>query len=281
MESFALKFILRCFLWLVTRHRLIQLRDWLASVIAIIVITVIGVWKFAESTLNSIVSSEYHKLLNWDSLWFVVVLLLAFIPLSYILKLRRLGITDADYSVETGIDYSAALTSVTKGFRFAGVGASKLCEKEQDFRDALTRTAQHRGAIQMLLVNSESSKAIKELEDHDSTYAYQQKIEGTQLLLQSMAKLPKNNLELRYYSPNDVNSMRPFRLFFTEQDCLLSPFRVGTGVKDRGRGLPQLRITSSGFPSKTLPTLFTSFEKYFDSEWIKAEKFDGGENEKQ
>lgn len=279
MSSFAFRLALKCLLWLVTRHRVLHLRDWLASVVAIFMIAAIGGWPLAAATFSAVTTGGLVQIFNWDTLWFVVVLLLAFVPLAYIIKLRRLGITDADYSVATGIDYSAALSTVTKGFSFAGVGASKLREREQDFRDALARTTKHRGKIRMLLVSPESSKAIKELEQHDDTYAYKEKIEGTQLFFQRFAAAHPDHIEMRYYSPNDVDSMRPFRLFFTDQDCLLSPFMFGTGVQDQGRGLPQLRITSSGFPGKKLPTLFTSFEKYFDFEWNAAEQSKGSGND--
>jgi hypothetical protein len=281
MSSFVFKLVVKGLLWLVTRHRVLHLRDWIASVVAIFIIGVIGAWPHAAATSAAVRVGGLGEIFSWGALWFVVVLLLAFVPLAYIIKLRRLGITDADYSVATGIDYSAALSTVTKGFRFAGVGASKLREREQDFREALERTTKHRGKIRMLLVSPESSKAIKGLEQHDNTCAYKEKIEGTQLFFQRFAIDHPEHIEMRYYSPNDVDSMRPFRLFFNDQDCLLSPFMFGTGVQDQGRGLPQLRITSSGFPSKKLPTLFTSFEKYFDFEWKMAEEFKGSGNDQR
>lgn len=268
----------KALLFLSTRHRVLGIRDWIASLTSTLVLWAIVVLETAA--LSGLISSPAIAAGwgQWVSLAAVGVFaaLVAFPAAAFVIKLRRNGITDADYSVATGIDYKASLESVADGFDFLGVGAAKLRNHEAEFRGAIKATVNSGKQIRMLLVDPTSKAPVERLEGHDNAVGYAQTISGSISFIQAFAQRDPQHIAVRFYNPTDVEDFKPFRLFFSGGDCLLSPFVKGTGVDNQGRHLPQLRITARGWPKASEPTLYRGFERYFDESWGAAARADTG-----
>ncbi|UGS91259.1 hypothetical protein KOL96_09025 [Ralstonia wenshanensis] len=269
-----MKYLLRFALIATSRHRLFGVRDWLASVIIVAFIALC-----AAVSLSFIIvehATDAGKI-NLESLKLIVpavlfLLILAAAPIAFILKLRRNGITDADYSVATGINYRDALSGAHAGFDFMGVGASKLKAQEQELRQAVRLAERHSAKIRMILIDPKAHQIFDRLEKMDSTTGYLATVKGSMMFFEDLQKSHPNCFEIHLYTPSTIDEVKPLRLFFSDDDCLVSPFSPSTGEKDQGRGLPQLRITKKGFPKKSDVTLYRALKRHFESTWIEGEK---------
>jgi len=114
--SVFLKFLLRFVIYLASRHRNLGLRDWLAALIGTVVLAGGLICLVAIQLLKAPIGLE-----AWISflLATMVVVYIALMPVLFIIKLRRNGITDADYSIEGGLDYKTALRAGRGGFSLA------------------------------------------------------------------------------------------------------------------------------------------------------------------
>ncbi|MGF6966744.1 hypothetical protein OKW43_003772 [Paraburkholderia sp. WC7.3g] len=267
---FILKYALKLIFFLASSHRKIGIRDFQAAMGATAILS-----------LLTIVPAALHIFTGWRGssaieplqIFMVVLpLVLAFVPIVYIVKLRRFGITDADYSVATGINYKAALKSARAGFQFLGIGASKLTAEEPELREAIRIAARSSEPIKMLLVDPDAKSIFQGLEKMDGTTGYAANVKGSVLFLETLAQNNENFMKLRFYQPITMEDVKPFRLFFADNACLVSPFSPSTGEKDQGRNLPQLRISAVGFPNASEPTLYVSLKKYFEKNWNEAEE---------
>ena len=261
--STALKLLLRLVIFLSSRHRTIGIRDWLAAFIATIAL---GVGFVILVVLHLAPAATTRE--DWICLALAVALVvyIALIPVFFVVKLRRNGITDADFSIEGGLDYKTALRTGRGGFSFMGVGGAKLTQMNNDFRSAVQSARKSQKPIRMLLVDA-TSPAIKTLEHSDGDKAYSIEIENSMRFIQSIANSNDDVISVRTHLADSRADLRPFRLFFADEDCLVSPFVSGTGTINRGRQLPQIRITSAGWPQKDAPTMYVAFERYFDANW--------------
>ncbi|MEC5397366.1 hypothetical protein [Uliginosibacterium sp. H1] len=183
---------------------------------------------------------------------------------SYILRLRRNGITDADTTVRGGIDYKIALRDAGKGFCFIGVGAAKLTSEQPEFLSAVQRARQQGSLLKFILVDPDNSPAMENLQKFDGATHYKALVENSRNFIESAGG---DAAEVRNYTVAADGDFEPYRLFLTDDACLVSPFIPSTGVDDQGRGLPQLRISSHGFPKGDSPTLYRAFKRYFDKKW--------------
>ncbi|SED49607.1 hypothetical protein SAMN02787142_3273 [Burkholderia sp. WP9] len=269
MNHFLLKKLVKLVVFITSRHRILGIRDWLASSFAVLLVALAAVsgWIFLLTERLGV----GLKLASAAALIVVLTAAVAFVPIAFIIKLRRNGITDADYSVATGIDYKGALRSAHAGFQFLGIGASKLKESETELRTALDSALKNDSEIKMLLVDPNARNVFTELERMDGTTGYLAKAQGSIKFLQELAKQNANTCSIRLYRPASVDEVKPLRLFFTNDDCLVSPFSPKNGVTDQGRGLPQLRITAKGFPKAGDPTLYRPLKRYFDAHWKEQE----------
>ncbi len=262
----------RLLIFFSTRHRAVGIRDWIASLVSITVLLFICLIQTAV-LLDLFSLSPTHPRLKPIGLFLIAagaLLLFAFPAVAFVIKLRRNGITDADYSVSSGIDYKAALESGGAGFDFVGVGGAKLRSHEAEFRTAVQATVSADKKIRMLLVDP-SSDAMRRLEEHDNAVGYKETVTGSIQFIQRLADSQPRHFSLRHYVPKDDVNFKPFRLFFAGGDCLVSPFVKGTGVANQGRHLPQLRITERGWPKTNSPTLYRAFERYFNEMWDSSE----------
>jgi len=267
--SFAFRSAAKVLIFLSTKHRLLGVRDWTASLISTTLLVLIGAAGAAQALGFLQFSTTSDRFWQWCLLGVAIAALIvvAFPAVSFVLKLRRNGITDADYSVESGVDYKAALSGVGGGFDFLGMSGSKLTGEEMEFREAVTATVRADKKIRMLLVDPKSTNAFGKLERHDETVGYSENIAGSIQFINALAKKDPEHLELRFYDPETGAGFKPFRLFFSDGDCLISPFVKATGVNNQGRGLPQIRISNKGWPGSGSPTLYRGFERYFDECW--------------
>ncbi|ANJ71825.1 hypothetical protein K6V72_03110 [Ralstonia insidiosa] len=275
MPHYLVKLLLRFALFATSRHRLLGVRDWVASIAFIVLITVSAAVSIFFLVLEH--TTEAGKI-NLESSLKLIIPAIIFLsifaasPIAFILKLRRNGITDADYSVVSGINYKDALSSAHTGFDFMGVGASKLKAQEQELRDAVRHAERQSAKIRMILINPEAHQIFDRLEKMDSTSGYSATVKGAMMFFEELQKSHPNCFEIRLYKPNTIDEVKPLRLFFSDDDCLVSPFAPSTGERDQGRGLPQLRITKKGFPKKSDVTLYRSLKSHFESTWIDTEK---------
>lgn len=269
MISYIFKYGIKILVFITSRHRLIGVRDWLASIFFIILLAVAAlafailwfVQGLGETSLNV---EHYLKAL----IIIASVIIVALAPIVYILKLRRNGITDADFSVANGFDYKASLQSAHYGFDFLGISGSKLRAHDSDLKEAIRLASRHEKRIRMLLVAPSAASVIDRMEKMDGAVGYAENIEGTVTYLKKLAENDPECFEIRQYSPTSIEEIKPLRLFFAGSDCLVSPFSPRNGEADQGRGLPQLRITEHGFPRKGEVTLYGSLRKYFESSWL-------------
>lgn len=273
----ALKIILRILVFLNSRYRSFGIRDWLASFIGI---TLLGVINVVAAGFFTGIFSQDRSVVPFF-VFASIILVLALPPLLFVLKLRRNGITDADFAVEGGFDYRAALQSGRGGFSFMGVGGSKLTENDNIFRQAVGSARKSGAAIQMLLLDPDSSEIVAALEHFDGAQGYKAKIQHSIEFVTGITGISHDAVKIRLYRPDNLKQLKPFRLFFADGDCLVSPFVPATGLWDRGRQLPQLRVSSQGWPKKDAPTLYAGFWRHFEANWENAgAKNSGDENGK-
>ncbi|MFM0082298.1 hypothetical protein P0D72_26050 [Paraburkholderia sediminicola] len=246
------------------------MRDFQAAIFATVALSL---WTIAPLIMRIIKEWDGVSSVNrWLIVCIFLSLALASIPIIFILKLRRFGITDADYSVASGINYKDALKSARAGFQFLGIGASKLTAEQPEIREAIRIAARSNEQVKMLLVDPEASSVFRRLEKMDGTTGYAANVQGSVLFLKTLAADSKDSMQLRFYCPETMDDVKPLRLFFADNACLLSPFSPSTGEKDQGRGLPQIRLTAIGFPNPRDPTLYHALKRYFDKNWNESEE---------
>lgn len=252
----------------VTRYRLLNIRDWAASLFCMSIMfaaPIICLFFVGGSTLFS----NNAQLLGWIGLAYLGVVS---VPVLYVLRLRAIGITDADFHIQRGINYSEALKSATHGFDFQGIGASKLRDEENDLREALKSAHATRNKVRFLLLDPKSHGAIESMEQSDGTQGYKEKVEGSISFIRKVSASFENVAELCLYPAASVKDVEPFRLFITDEACLVSPFVTSTGVHDQGRYLPQIRISKYGFPRRSSPTIYRAFKDAFEKSWHSAKR---------
>ncbi len=265
-----IKYLVKLILFLASRHRIIGIRDFQAAIGATVILSL---WTIGTVVIKII--DDWHGIssLNaWPVVYVIFSLALASVPITFIIKLRRFGITDADYSVASGINYKAALKSARAGFQFLGIGASKLTAEQAELKDAIKVAGRAGEPIKMLLVDPDADTVFQHLEKKDGATGYGATVKGSVLLLKTLATENKDFMSVRFYQPVTMEDVKPFRLFFADGACLLSPFSHSTGEKDQGRSLPQIRLTSVGFPNASDPTLYTALKRYFEKSWNDSEK---------
>ena len=203
MNSFV-RFGLKAILFLSTRHRLLGVRDWMANLVS--TCTLLAVALIEAAALLGLLSLPKVQpgVMQWYIFFSAVVVgvLVAFPAVVFVLKLRRNGITDADYSVASGIDYKSSLESVAGGFDFLGVGAAKLRQHDSEFRAAISATVSAGKQIRMLLVDPHSKTAVEPLEVHDSTFGYTETIPVPFLLYKPLLITIPKHIAVKYYSPS-------------------------------------------------------------------------------
>lgn len=267
MKAILLRVFFRAILFITSQHRVVGVRDWIASIfcVATLAISVIifgALWVVGRAAQSG-AGVDYKMVV----IFVVVSLLVAFVPIVFVLKLRRNGITDADYSVALGIDYKSSLSGAHDGFDFMGISGSKLRTHEVELKEAIRLAGRKEKKVRMLLVDPRAELVIGRMEKLDGAVGYAESISGTMIYLRKLAENDPECFELRQYTPDSIDQIKPLRLFFSGSDCLVSPFSPSNGQTDQGRGLPQLRITERGFPRKGDVTLYRSLRRYFESNW--------------
>lgn len=218
MSHFILKYLTKFVIWFTSRHRVVGLRDWAATVFCT------GLLAVAVGAMGVILILQ--KSVDGHTPYFlfyalaIVTISIASVPVMFAIKLRRNGITDADYSVASGIDYEQALSGARAGFDFVGIGASKLRGRETELRQAV-RVAEKQGKkVRLLLVDPETSSFVFErLEKMDSTSGYSETVGGSLLFLRKLALEKPDCVEIRLYHPKDLSDVKPLRMFFHDEIC--------------------------------------------------------------
>lgn len=262
--------------FVLTRYRVVGVGDWQAAIVCIFLMFAMSVG-FGYYLIPADYLGDNVVFLSFSVFVYAFV---ASVPVLYIIRLRALGITDADFHIKDGINYESALRSATHGFDFQGVGAAKLTKNDGSFRAALKSAHQAKQKIRFLLLNPDSAGAIGSMERSDGASGYKQRVEGSINFIKSVSDSLEKVADVALYNAGDVKEVEPFRIFLTEEACLVSPFVSNTGVEDQGQSLPQIRIAKYGFPRKGSPTLYRAFHDSFEKSWYAAvEKKTEGKNE--
>jgi hypothetical protein len=179
--------------------------------------------------------------------------------------LEKVGVVDADISVDRGLDYVKALNLCKSTLEFLGTGASKL-SKLSEFEGALVRCRNDRPARFLLskpdadVLERAAKRAGVDIEHYSHTVTES---------LRRIAKLVHGrglNIEVRFYSRPPV-----FRLMFIDRAlCLVSYNYYGEGD---GSQLPQLclRRVKGG---REVGSFYWAVEKYFDELWEDSDIWD-------
>jgi hypothetical protein len=184
----------------------------------------------------------------------------------YTYRLRAMGISGADPSSVGGMDYRAALSKVSGGFDFLGIGAAKLTEQRPFFADAVGRVKQQQRQVRILLCDPRS-KTIGALERQAGVDIgrYMTNVKNSFSELHHLRGRFQDTLEIRLYSPEDESELPSFRMMFLNSEiCLLSPLVIGAAKE--GRLLPQLHLFAKT-PFDLTPNLYHSFDRLFRQKW--------------
>lgn len=253
-----------------TKYRSLGVNDFVASLtsVALLVLSNLGFlfWIYRKDF-------GYDLTIIGGAIAIVAIFAAIAIPVvTYLINLRAFGITHADSKISAGIDYKSSLERLgSGGFKFMGVSGAKLTACDTNFRSVVQATGRGDGKIQMLIVDPSSANTLKDLEGRDSTFGYQERINGSSQFLNRVAQENSHTVEIRQYHAGTVADLKPFRLLFSSSDCLLSPFVKGTGVNDQGRNLPQICVSSKGWPNSGTPTFFSALNNYFLKSWEEAQ----------
>lgn len=222
-------------------------------------------------------------LISWllvNAVWFeflsgwLLVLLLTSIVLAVVVfrelnQFWQIGLVGADREVKLGIDYQAALKMCKHSLYFLGIGAAKLTQNQQAFRDAIGRC--NRTAPVKLLLSRPDAPDLERFarmagKDKDS---YQHTVRES---LRFVAKLRSNeqkNVSVRFYL-----QVPAFRLMFIDDAiCLMSYYVMGKGD---GSNLPQLHIIKTP-GTQDNESLYFAFTEYFDKMWEDSKDWDFNE----
>lgn len=263
--------IARFFITIATKYRSAGVNDFIASLISVGLLTLLNLLLLAWIFKNEILALDIITI--FSALVITIIMITIALPtFTYLFNLRAFGITHADSQISAGIDYKSSLERLGKdGFKFMGVSGAKLTAHDESIRAAIQAAARADGKIQMLIVDPNSVDALKDLEERDGTVGYQERISGSSQFLNRMARENSHTVEIRNYHASTIADLKPFRLLFSSSDCLLSPFVKGTGVGDQGRKLPQICVSSKGWPNSSSPTFFTALSSYFSKNWEEAQ----------
>lgn len=271
--SFILK-VAKFFISNVRKYRLWGLNDFHASLISVVVLALCNVgflaWIFKDDLLTHDV-----KVLVFALAVIVIIAAIATPVIVYLINLRAFGITHADSKISAGIDYKTSLERLgSGGFKFMGVSGAKLTAEDSSIRSAIQAAGRANNKIQVLIVDPGSVNALKDLEGRDAAVGYQERINGSASFLNRLAREHAHIVEVRQYHAGSIADLKPFRILFSSSDCLLSPFVQGTGVEDQGRKLPQICVSSKGWPNGRAPTFFSALDSYFKKNWDEAQTED-------
>ncbi len=255
----------------IKKYRSLGISDFIASLISVGLLALLNIglllWKFGDELLT-----HDSKAIGIVIAATIIIVAIALPATAYLINLRTFGITHADSQISAGIDYKESIERLGNGgLKFMGVSGTKLIAHDSSIRGAIEAAARANSKIQMLIVDPNSEDALKDLEGRDRAVGYMERIDGSSKFLKRMAEENSHTVEVRQYYAKSASDLKPFRLLFSASDCLLSPFVKGTGVGDQGRKLPQICISSQGWPKSNSPTFFAALNSYFDKNWEDAE----------
>ncbi|WP_146204388.1 DUF5919 domain-containing protein [Massilia glaciei] len=270
-SSFLAKVVWRAGRFLFWLYRKMGLSDFVASLAlftSAVVLGLVSISLFFEVVRNSLkISPDAVQLTLLISLSLGVAV--GIFGGLYVYRLRVMGISSVDPSSESGLDYRSALSKVSGGFDFMGVGASKLTEQRPYFAEAVGRMKQQQRTVRILLCDPRS-EAIGALERQAGVDMgrYRTNVKNSFSELQHLRGRFRGALEIRMYNPVDETELPSFRMMFLNSEiCLVSPAVLGAAKE--GRLLPQLHLVGK-IPFDLTPNIYHSFERLFSQQWAKA-----------
>jgi hypothetical protein len=154
-------------------------------------------------------------------------ILSAWILFQEINQFWRIGLVGADFEIRLGIDYTKALGLCSNSLDFLGIGASKLTDKNESFKAAISRCDRPGRPIRFLLSSPESVdlKRIAHKAGVDEG-SYQKKVRESLRVIADLRNNRAKNIEVRFYK-----QFPAFRLMFIDDDiCLMSHYVLGSAT---------------------------------------------------
>lgn len=216
---------------------------------------------YAILLISVLIDAQYFLFFGSFSL---PILALAFCPVLLLCGYLLLGqfcsgIVKIDCGAETGISFSQSMQLCQQSFRFLGVGAAKLTEKDEIFRSMVSRCVKNGNNTPKLLLCDLQSPVISKLEGLASVpnHRFSGKIKKSYSAISSIEKEMGTKLDIKKYYAKDYDHMPLFRLMFIDEKyCLVAGGYYGQD--DHGIAIPQL------FLSRNIhPALYGAFDRYY------------------
>lgn len=198
--------------------------------------------------------------------WIFITIIFHFYGLKDIFRFWNVGLTGADISIKSGLDYTKALELCRNELSFFGTGAAKLSNNPK-FERAMLRCRSDQ-PIRFLLRKPDDEnlkKAAKRAGENPDEYKHM-----AISSLRKISNLRQNrdlNLEVRFYE-----EFPAFRLMFIDESiCLVSYNVFGEGD---GSQLPQIHTVRAPANRQVSTSFYHAFELYFENLWKKSSDWD-------
>jgi hypothetical protein len=200
---------------------------------------------------------------------FVSCCAFAWIAWSELRQFWRIGLVGADAQIQSGLDFSKALSLVSNSMDFLGIGAAKMTAEVAAFESAIKRCQRPERPVRFLLCRPDYeglTKMARSASADNDQRSYQKRVQSSLAVIADLRNKRSWNIQVRFY-----NDFPIFRLMFiNESICLASHYVLGKGS---GAELPQLHIVRpSG--SRDVDSLYYAFHSYFERFWDEAEEWD-------
>jgi hypothetical protein len=212
-----------------------------------------GIWNIASFCL----------LADWWLVFLITSVIMAGIVFQELNQFWQIGLVGADQEIKSGINYVTALGMCNNSFRFLGIGAAKLTQNREVFRDAIDRC--NRAAPVRLLLSRPDDPELEQSarnarREKDS---YKTTVTESLRFIASLHNEERKNIEVRFY-----RTLPAFRLMFIDDSiCLMSYYIMGKGD---GSNIPQLHIIKTLGVQDT-QALYFGFNEYFEKIWNDSE----------